>query len=149
MAKFKISCYSIQILTALRGTVKIIGPKWCQNHNYARSEAEGIVMVLTSPRAYNFKLCPPPHKKQSIFVLYTEWKKKNAKFEGIFHFDRLFTKLIIINANGVGSCSLRLLRNYRAKTMTRASMWFWREEHNTRPTPIDYAPGIVIFSGHS
>ena len=49
---------SIQILTALRGTVKIIGPRWCQNHDYARSEAEGIVMVLTSPRAYNFKLCP-------------------------------------------------------------------------------------------
>ena len=52
------SCYIIQILTALRGTVKIIGPRWCQNHDYAQSEAEGIVMVLTSPRAYNFKLCP-------------------------------------------------------------------------------------------
>ena len=26
-------------------------------------------------------------------------------------------------------------------------MWFWREEHNTRPTPIDYAPGIVILAG--
>ena len=25
-------------------------------------------------------------------------------------------------------------------------MWFWREEHNTHPTPIDYAPGIVILS---
>ena len=25
-------------------------------------------------------------------------------------------------------------------------MWFWREEHNTRPTPIDYAPGIVILA---
>ena len=44
----------IQILTALRGTVKIIGPRWCQNHDYAQSEAEGIVIVLTSPRAYNF-----------------------------------------------------------------------------------------------
>ena len=49
---------SIQILTALKGTVNIIGPRWCQNHDYARSEALGIVMVLTSPRAYNFKLCP-------------------------------------------------------------------------------------------
>ena len=25
-------------------------------------------------------------------------------------------------------------------------MWFWREEHNTRPTPIDYAPGTVILA---
>ena len=56
-----------------------------------------------------------------------------------------FTKLIIINANGAGS--LRLLRSYHAKTLTRASMWFWREEPNTRPTPIDYAPGIVILAG--
>ena len=29
-------------------------------------------------------------------------KKKDAKFESIFHFDRLFTKLKI-NANGAGS----------------------------------------------
>ena len=72
-------------------------------------------------------------------------KKKCYKFESIFHFDRLFTKLIIINANGAGS--LLLSRNYRAKTLTRASMWFLREEHNTRPTPIDYAPGIVILAG--
>ena len=72
-------------------------------------------------------------------------KKKNAKFESIFHLDTLFTKLRIINANGAGS--LRLLRNYRSKTLTRASMWFWSEEHNTRPTPIDYAPGIVILAG--
>ena len=72
-------------------------------------------------------------------------KQKHAKFESIFHFDRLFTKLIIINANSAGS--LWLSRNYRAKTLTRASMWFWREEHNTRPTPIDYAPGIVISAG--
>ena len=50
--------YTIQILTPSRGTIKIIGPRWCQNHDYARREAEGIVMVLTSPRAYNFKLCP-------------------------------------------------------------------------------------------
>ena len=53
-----VPCTYIQILTALRGTVKIIGPRWCQNHDYARGEAEGIVMVLTSPRAYNLKLCP-------------------------------------------------------------------------------------------
>ena len=50
--------------------------------------------------------------------------KKNAKFKSIFHFDRLFTKLKIINVKGAGS--LRLLRNYRA---------------------IDYAPGIVILAG--
>ena len=37
---------SIQILTALRGTVKIIDLRWCQNQDYARSEAEGIAMVF-------------------------------------------------------------------------------------------------------
>ena len=52
-------------------------------------------------------------------------KKKNAKFKSIFHFDRLFTKLEMINVNGAGS--LRLSRNYRA---------------------FDYnAPGIVILTG--
>ena len=50
--------------------------------------------------------------------------KKNAKFKSIFHFDRLFTKLKIINVDGAGS--LQLSRNYRA---------------------IDYAPGIVILAG--
>ena len=35
-----------QILTALRGTVKITGPRWCQNHDYAQSKAEGIVIIL-------------------------------------------------------------------------------------------------------
>ena len=65
-----------------------------------------------------------PNKKQSVFVLYTEWKE-NAKFKGIFHFDRLFTKLKIIHVNGASS--LQLSRsNYRA---------------------IDYAPGIVILAG--
>ena len=44
-------------------------------------------------------------------------KNKNAKFESIFHFDRLFTKLIFINANGAGS--LRLSRNYRAQTLSQ------------------------------
>ena len=51
-------------------------------------------------------------------------KKKNAEFKSIFHFDRLFTKLEIINVNRAGS--LRLSRNYRT---------------------IDYAPGIVILAG--
>ena len=50
--------------------------------------------------------------------------EKNIKFKSIFHFDRLFTKLKIINVNGAGS--LRLSRNYRA---------------------IDFAPGIVILAG--
>ena len=103
---------SIQILTALRGTVKIIGPRWCQNHDYAWSVAEGcIVMVLTSPN------------KGSRYLFYIP-NEKNAKFKSIFHFDRLFTKLKIINVNGAGS--LRLSHNYR---------------------PIDYAPGIVILAG--
>ena len=37
---------------------KIIGPRWCQNHDYALSFTSGIVMLLASPWAYNFKLCP-------------------------------------------------------------------------------------------
>ena len=82
--------------------------------------------------------------KSSQYLFYIP-NEKNAKFKSVFHFDRLFTKLIIINANGAGS--LRLSRNYRAKTLTRASMCFWREDHNTSPTPIDYAPGIVILAG--
>ena len=64
-----------------------------------------------------------PNKKQSIFVLCTEWKKM-LSFKSIFHFDRLFTKLQIIYVNS--ACSLRLSRNYRA---------------------IDYALGIVILAG--
>ena len=35
---------------------KIIGPRWCQNHDYTL--ASGIVMVLTSPQAYNFNYAP-------------------------------------------------------------------------------------------
>ena len=72
-------------------------------------------------------------------------KKKMLSLRVFFILTRLFTKLITINENGAGS--LRLSHNYRAKTLSRASMWFWREEHNTRPTPIDYAPGIVILAG--
>ena len=33
---------------------KIIGPWWCQNHDYAVSFTSGIVMVLTSPWVNNF-----------------------------------------------------------------------------------------------
>ena len=57
----------MKILAAMRGTVKILGPRWCQNHEYARNEAESIVMVLTLPRAYNLNYAP--NKKQSVFVL--------------------------------------------------------------------------------
>ena len=49
--------------------------------------------------------------------------EKNAKFKSSFHFDRLLTKLKIINVIDAGS--LRLSRNYRA---------------------IDYAPGAILFS---
>ena len=65
-----------------------------------------------------------PRIKSSQYLFYIPNEKKNAKFKSIFHFDRLFTKLKIINVNGAGS--LRLSRNYRA---------------------IDYAPGIVILAG--
>ena len=50
----------------MRGTVKIIGPRWCQNHDYARSEAEGIVI------------------KSSQYLFYIPNEKKNAKFESLF-----------------------------------------------------------------
>ena len=33
------------MLTAMRGTVKIKGPRWSQNHDYAPSEAESIAMI--------------------------------------------------------------------------------------------------------
>ena len=60
---FKLSIFFIryikQILTAFySGHSLIIGPWWCQNHDYALSFASGIVMVLTSPRAYNFNCAP-------------------------------------------------------------------------------------------
>ena len=45
---------------------KIIGPRWCQNHDHALSFTSGIVMVLTSPQAYNFNCAP-----QSSQYLYT------------------------------------------------------------------------------
>ena len=50
-------------------SVKIICPRWCQNHDYAHSFASGIVMVLTSPRAYNFNCAP-----QSCQYLYNEFR---------------------------------------------------------------------------
>ena len=78
-------------------------------------------------------------------MFYVPNEKKMPSLKVFFILTDFFNKLIIINENGAGS--LRLLRNYRAKTLTRASMWFWREEHNTHPTPIDYAPGIVILAG--
>ena len=66
--------YIKQILTAFYSghSLKIIGPRWCQNHEYALSFASGIVMVLTSPRAYNFKCAP-----QSSQYLYNNslWAK--------------------------------------------------------------------------
>ena len=47
---------------------KIIGPRWCQNHDYTLSFTSGIVMVLTPPRAYNFNCAP-----QSSQYLYNIW----------------------------------------------------------------------------
>ena len=100
---------SIQILTDLRSTVKIIGPRWCQNHDYPWSEAEGIGMVLTLPRAYNFKLCP--NKKQSIFGLYTEWKEQHCQlliFESITHFEKnphFYLKMRTVHA----ACDFRVI----------------------------------------
>ena len=61
------SVYKTNIDCFLFGTqFKIIGPRWCQNHDYALSFASGIVMVLASPRAYNFNCAP-----QSSQYLYT------------------------------------------------------------------------------
>ena len=52
------SVYKTNIDCLIRDTVKMIGPRWCQNHDYALSFASGIVMVLTSPWAYNFHCAP-------------------------------------------------------------------------------------------
>ena len=36
---------TMEILATMRGTVKtIIGPRWCQNHDYARSEVPFIMV---------------------------------------------------------------------------------------------------------
>ena len=67
LAFFFHSVYKTNIDCFLFGAqLKIIGPWWCQNHDYTLSFASGIVMVLTSPRAYNFNCAP-----QSSQYLYT------------------------------------------------------------------------------
>ena len=68
LAFFFHSVYKTNIDCFLFGAqFKFIGPRWCQNHDYALSFASGIVMVLTSPRAYNFNCAP-----QSSQHLYTK-----------------------------------------------------------------------------
>ena len=67
LAFFFYSVYKTNIDCFLFGAqFKIIGPRWCQNHDYALSFASGIVMDLTSPRAYDFNCAP-----QSSQYLYT------------------------------------------------------------------------------
>ena len=59
IAFFFHSVYKTNIDCFLFGAqFKILGPRWCQNHDYALSFASGIVMVLTSPRACNFNRAP-------------------------------------------------------------------------------------------
>ena len=61
------SVYKTNIDCFLFGAqLKIIGPRWCQNHDYALSFASGIVMVLTSPRVYNLTV---PLKAVNICIL--------------------------------------------------------------------------------
>ena len=84
--KIFFSVYKTNIDCFLFGAqFKIIGPRWCQNHDYARSEAEGIVMVLTSPRAYN---CAP----QSSEYLYTIFTPEKSLFRVCF--ESSFTRMI-------------------------------------------------------
>ena len=63
----------------MKGTDEIIGRRWCQNHDHAQSKAEGIVMVLTSPRAYNFKLCPELKAVNICFI----YQMKGTKLIGL------------------------------------------------------------------
>ena len=48
------------------------------NHTVPRSEAEGHSMILRLPRAYNFNF--DSNEKQSIFVLYTQFKDSSHIF---------------------------------------------------------------------
>ena len=74
LAFFFHSVYKTYIDCFLFGAqFKIIGPRWCQNHDYALSFASGIVMV-TSPRAYNFNCAP-----QSSQYLYNMQKILNSE----------------------------------------------------------------------
>ena len=129
----------------MRGTVKIIGPRWCQNHDYAQSEAEGIVMVMTSPRTYNFKLTVPRIKKtvNICFIIPNERNQIVNEVLFILNFNQIndYLKMQMVPSTG------DFLHNYSAKTSTHASMWCWREEHNTRSTLIICAPGTVILAG--
>ena len=43
---------------------------WCQNHDYALNFASGIVMVLTSPRAYKFNCAP--QSSQYLYIINPE-----------------------------------------------------------------------------
>ena len=54
------------------------GSRWWQNHNCAWSKPEDIVMVLTSQSAYKFLICAT-NRKQTIFILYNEWKERNCQ----------------------------------------------------------------------
>ena len=56
----------MQKMTDMRGTVNITGPRLCQNHDYARSKTEGIVLSSTPPGAYNFNCAP--NMKQALLV---------------------------------------------------------------------------------
>ena len=74
------SVYKTNIECFLFGAqFKIIGPRWCQNHDYALSFALGIVMVLTSPRAYNFNCAP--QSSQYLYIMYTKYFIYRCKFQ--------------------------------------------------------------------
>ena len=73
---FFYSVYKTNIDCFLFGAqLKIIGPWWCQNHDYALSWASGIVMVLTSPRAYNFNYAP--QSSQYLYIIVLSIQKAN------------------------------------------------------------------------
>ena len=72
------SVYKTNIDCFLFGAqLKIIGPWWCQNHDYALSFASGIVMVLTSPRAYNFNCAP--QSSQYLYTIASTHRKTEIK----------------------------------------------------------------------
>ena len=113
---------------------------------HAWSEAEGIVMVLTSPWAYNFNSAL--NKKQSIFVLYLyQIKVMKLLMKLLFILTELYSKLMIIL-----KCEQwpQLAIYVKLPCQNRdacVDVMLTPEEHNTRSTPVNCAVGTVILAG--
>ena len=97
---------------------KIIGPWWCQNHDYALSFTSGIVMVLTSPRAYNFN-CAPQSSQYLYNILHIIMLLINVhKFTINFYFE---SRLILFTCTNL--CHKRRL----LESLNTPLRWLERE----------------------